>query len=130
MSDNRQFPAWLRAVIDRRVMDLARGTVTAELCCPADFPAFAGHFPGQPVLPAVLQLLVVRMLAGDLLQMPLEPVATGKMKFKGMIGPGERVVIEVSLARLAELWQGVFKLRKAGTTVVSSGTVLYQARRI
>jgi 3-hydroxyacyl-[acyl-carrier-protein] dehydratase len=128
MGDERQALPWLRAVIDRQVLDRERGTVSAELCCPADFPGFAGHFPGQPVLPAVLQLLVVRMLAGDLVQKSLEPVQTGKMKFKEMIRPDERVAVEVSLTRRDGLWQGQFKLRKSGTTLAASGTVLYKAR--
>jgi len=64
-------------IVDKQVVDRDQGTISAELCCPADFPAFDGHFPGQPVLPAVMQLVVVRMLVAKLLQAPLETVRTG-----------------------------------------------------
>ena len=39
--------------------DVIQGTFTF----PPDFIAFAGHFPGQPILPAVVQLAAVRLLA-------------------------------------------------------------------
>jgi len=118
--------AVFRQVVDKVELDRDLGTVSAEFCCPADFPAFTGHFPGQPVLPAVMQLVFVRMLAGDLLQTELDPVRTGRMKFKGMIKPDEIINIQVSLEKSDEQWHVAFKLKKL-QSVVSSGTVLFKA---
>jgi len=115
-----------RQVVDKLELDRERGTVSAEFCCPADFPAFTGHFPGQPVLPAVMQLVFVRMLAGDLLQTELQPVRTGRMKFKGMISPDQMINIHITLEKRDEQWNAVFKLKRA-ESVVASGTVLFRA---
>ncbi|MCA1766290.1 MAG: beta-hydroxyacyl-ACP dehydratase [Desulfobulbaceae bacterium] len=114
-----------RSVVENPLCDRERGTVSAEFCCPADFPPFSGHFPGQPVLPAVIQLVFVRLLASDLLQTDLQTVGTGRMKFKGMIRPGERINIQVALEKDGELWQALFKLKKM-ETVVTTGTIIFR----
>jgi 3-hydroxyacyl-[acyl-carrier-protein] dehydratase len=117
-----------RKVVDRPVFDRKRGTVSAEFRCPADFPPFAGHFPGQPVLPAVVQLVFVRILAADLLQTDLELVRTGRIKFKEMVRPDEIVNIHIALEEIDQQWHALFKLKK-NDSVVASGTILYRARR-
>lgn len=127
MNDNHQSLSLFRQVIAKQLFDRGQGTITAELCCPADFPAFTGHFPGQPVLPAVMQLVVVRVLAAELLQVPLETVKTGRMKFKGMIQPDETIQVQVTLEKVADQWHAAFKLSKL-ESVVSSGTIIYEAR--
>ncbi len=127
MNDNHQSLSLFRQVVAKQVLDRDQGTITAELCCPADFPAFDGHFPGQPVLPAVIQLVVVRMLAAELLQVPLETVKTGRMKFKGMVQPGERIQVQVSLEKVDDQWLAAFKLSKPEADV-SSGTIIFKAR--
>ena len=101
--------------------------VVAELCCPADFPAFAGHFPGQPVLPAVIQLAVVRSLASDLLGRTLEPVRTARLKFKEMVAPGDLINVRVDIKKEGKDWLSVFKLDHDGKTV-SSGSVVFRER--
>lgn len=101
--------------------------VQAELCCPTDFPAFEGHFPGQPILPAVIQLLVVRSLSSDLLGLPLEPVRTGRLKFKGMVGPGDRVKVRIDIKKEEGNWLSKFKLDHEGTTI-SSGAVIFREK--
>jgi 3-hydroxyacyl-[acyl-carrier-protein] dehydratase len=128
MSIKPECPGWLRAALDKQVFDRDQQTVAAELCCPVDFPAFAGHFPEQPVLPAVMQLLVVRMLGADLLQIPLEPVRTGKLKFKGMIRPDERIQVRVTLALIADRWQADFRLKNR-ESIVSTGTIFFTTRQ-
>lgn len=124
MSTKPECPGWLRAALDKQVFDRDQQTVAAELCCPVDFPAFAGHFPEQPVLPAVMQLLVVRILAADLLQIPLKPVRTGKMKFKGIIRPDEMIQVRVVLVKIGEQWQADFELKNLGS-LVSTGNILF-----
>ena len=64
-----------------------------------DFPAFEGHFPGQPVLPAVVQLASVRFLAAKHLGKHLVPVSLDRAKFKAMIGPEEEVTITIHLGQ-------------------------------
>ena len=127
MNDNQGFLPLFRKIVAKRVFDRDQGTISAELSCPPDFPAFAGHFPDQPVLPAVMQLLVVRMLAAELLQAPLETVRTGKMKFKGMIQPDEKIQIRVAVDKIDGQWHTVFKLSKL-ESVVSSGDIYFKGR--
>jgi 3-hydroxyacyl-[acyl-carrier-protein] dehydratase len=110
-------------------LDHAARTGTALLCCPADFPGFAGHFPSQPVLPAVLQLLAVRLLAESLLATPLAPVGGDRLKFKGMVGPGEVVTVRVSLHDHGDLLKGEFRLDR-GEAPVASGTLIFQRRLV
>ncbi|MBU0483431.1 MAG: hypothetical protein KKB30_02820 [Proteobacteria bacterium] len=128
MSDKLACLSFLREVIGKQVFNRELLTISAELCFPADFPAFDGHFPGQPVLPAVIQLVVVRMLAGDLLQMPLTTVKTGSMKFKGMIMPTERISIKVVLKKIDSHWQADFALSKLESDV-ASGNILFKKRQ-
>ena len=129
MNDSHELLPLFRKVVDQLVFDRDQGTISAELCCPADFPAFDGHFPGQPVLPAVMQLVVVRMLAGELLQVPLEMVETGKMKFKGMIQPDEVILVKVDVEKIDGQWRAVFKLAKPDS-VVATGSVLFKQRQV
>lgn len=58
----------------------------------ADDPAFAGHFPGHPIIPGVLLLdFAVRAL-------PVPPIAAhgpwriSSAKFQSPVGPGEELV--------------------------------------
>jgi len=61
------------------------------------FPAFEGHFPGRPVLPAVVQLATVRFLAAKHLGKQLVPTCIDRAKFKAMVGPKEHVAITIRL---------------------------------
>lgn len=109
------------------LLDHQNETATARLCCPADFPGFAGHFPGQPVLPAVLQLLAVRLLAETLRETKLTPVGVERLKFKGMVGPNEVVELRVRLNDQAGLLKGEFRLAR-GSAPIASGTLLFRQR--
>ena len=73
------------------------GEVTGVFFFAPDFPAFEGHFPGQPVLPAIVQLAAVRLLAARHLGAPLVPNSLDRAKFKAMIGPEEPVTITIRL---------------------------------
>ena len=66
----------------------------------ADFSAFEGHFPEQPVLPAIAQLAAVRFLAAKHLGKQLLPTSVDRAKFKTMIGPEEQVTITIRLDQL------------------------------
>ncbi|MEG6552157.1 3-hydroxyacyl-ACP dehydratase [Desulfocurvibacter africanus] len=63
-----------------------------------DFAGFAGHFPGYPLLPAVVQILVGQIVAEALAQKetgaPLVATAVEKAKFVREVRPGEEVLAE------------------------------------
>ena len=128
MNDMNKYLPFMREVIDNQVFDRDRGKISAEICCPHDFQAFDGHFPGQPVLPAVIQLVLVRILVADLLQVPLETVKTGRIKFKGMITPDEKIQIQVTVEEIDQCWKADFKLRKL-EAIVASGTIMFNTRQ-
>lgn len=58
-----------------------------------DFTGFSGHFPGYPLLPAVLQVLMSQMVAEEALGTPLTFAALQRAKFSEQLRPN--VVIEV-----------------------------------
>lgn len=97
----------------------------ASLCCPPSFPGFAGHFPEAPVLPAVMQLLAVRLLAESIVAVGLVPVAGERLKFKGMVQPDERVALRVSLKERVGQLAAEFSLDREGAPI-ASGTLLFR----
>ena len=56
---------------------------------PVDHPAFAGHFPGRPIVPGVVLLDRAILLAEQLLGQPVSHWQVGNAKFFSPVGPGE-----------------------------------------
>ncbi|MEI6083900.1 MAG: hypothetical protein WCS70_06320 [Verrucomicrobiota bacterium] len=63
-------------------------------------PFFAGHFPGQPILPGVFQLEMVRQLAEETFQQPVTIRTVSKAKFQRPIRPGEIVRVQLKVTEL------------------------------
>ena len=56
---------------------------------PADHPAFAGHFPGQPIVPGVVLLDRAILYAETMLGSPVANWQVGNAKFLNPVRPGE-----------------------------------------
>lgn len=80
----------------KEVIDTGNNEIKGVFVFPQDFPAFEGHFPGQPVLPAVVQLAAARLLAAKHLGIQLVPISVDRAKFKAMIGPDEQMTITIT----------------------------------
>lgn len=94
----------------------------APLAIAQDHPAFAGHFPGQPVVPAVV-LLAEALAAIELAtgRAPHEWTVAGA-KFLQPVGPGARLTLiheELRGARRFEI--------RSGEALVASGTLVAKA---
>ncbi|MDH3347691.1 MAG: hypothetical protein OEM02_06285 [Desulfobulbaceae bacterium] len=83
-------------------VDATSGEIRGEFLFTADFPAFAGHFPGRPVLPAIVQLAAIRVMSSKALDKRFVPLETVRVKFKNMIGPNEKVRVVVKIVSKGE----------------------------
>ena len=72
-------------------------------------PFFQGHFPGKPVMPGVLVIEALTQAGGLLSQLSRNPsdpltetfylVKVDNAKFSRMVGPGDRLDLDVELKR-------------------------------
>lgn len=67
-----------------------------------DFVGFSGHFPGYPILPAIVQLQCVACLAGEDMGIPLRLAAVEDAKFLIPIRPDQEILVQYRLRPGAE----------------------------
>lgn len=99
---------------------------TLHLTVAADHPAYAGHFPGQPILPGVVlldeALVALAALAAEQ-ENPAPRCEIKSAKFLSPVLPGESLRLEYSSTAA-----GVFRFElKAAERVVASGIVAFSA---
>jgi 3-hydroxyacyl-[acyl-carrier-protein] dehydratase len=63
---------------------------------PVDHPAFAGHFPGRPIVPGVVLLDRAILFAEELLGQTAIPWQIGNAKFFSPVAPGEALTYVLS----------------------------------
>ena len=61
-----------------------------------DFVGFSGHFPGYPILPAVLQTLIAQLVAEQTVGVPLRFLSLERAKFTQQLRPGAQIDVRVS----------------------------------
>jgi acyl-CoA synthetase (AMP-forming)/AMP-acid ligase II/3-hydroxymyristoyl/3-hydroxydecanoyl-(acyl carrier protein) dehydratase len=110
--DGKSPESLLRARFDRRVpefrvLERSAASCALELWVSPTTPYFAGHFPGQPVLPGVAQIEWLVWLARELLGTDGGFAGLDAAKFKRIIRPGSTLRVELArdLARNATSYQ-------------------------
>jgi 3-hydroxyacyl-[acyl-carrier-protein] dehydratase len=87
---------------------------------PPDHPAFAGHFPGTPIVPGVV-LLDAAIHAASRLLGTAESCQVSAAKFLGAVGPGETLAISVETTASG----GAHFEIKNGDRKVATGTLVW-----
>lgn len=77
--------------------DAAEGRLTAVLVLDPAHPIFEGHFPGQPVLPGVCQVQIVKELLEKARARRLFLTEAAQCKFLQMVDPGQTPTLEVQI---------------------------------
>ena len=72
-------------------------TISAEIKLNADHSIFAGHFPGSPVTPGVVQLQIVKELLEQQLNKDLQMKTMRTCKFLKVINPLETPDIQIQI---------------------------------
>jgi beta-hydroxyacyl-ACP dehydratase FabZ len=115
-----------------RVLELTDDKVVALKNVTFNEPYFAGHFPGKPVMPGVLQIEAMAQAGGVLASRAIQfdPathvmmfMAIDAVKFRKAVTPGDQLIIEVVPLRKGK----IFKMRgevKVDGQVVSSAEFL------
>lgn len=86
---------------------------------PEDSPLFAGHFPGQPIVPGIAHLALVARALADWRGTEVDILGVSALRLRSPVGPGETLEVQV---RETSGGEG-FELRRPGSGMVSNGTV-------
>jgi 3-hydroxymyristoyl/3-hydroxydecanoyl-(acyl carrier protein) dehydratase len=97
-------------------------SLTHELTIPTDHPAYAGHFPGNPILPGVVLLDAALHAVERLRTSPRGAWQVQAAKFHSVVQPGQPLTLELEPAPDGTVR---FMIRVAGLTTprpVASGS--------
>jgi len=101
---------------------------------PPQLPCFAGHFPGQPLLPGVIQLQWAVDLANKL--WPETTAAeqfagSTRLKFKSPVKPGDLIALQLARSKRTADSEGAFRTSvqfelKSASLLLTSGRLNYR----
>jgi len=97
--------------------------LSLPLAIAADHPAYAGHFPGRPILPGVVLLDEALLALAALLGRAAATAQIKSAKFLSPVLPGENLRLDYSSTAA-----GVYRFElKAAERVVASGVLAFAA---
>jgi UDP-3-O-[3-hydroxymyristoyl] N-acetylglucosamine deacetylase/3-hydroxyacyl-[acyl-carrier-protein] dehydratase len=120
-------------MIDRVIEFIGEEEMVAIKNVTINEPYFQGHFPGEPVMPGVLQIEAMAQAAGILMLRKTSSegktaffMSADKVKFRKAVRPGDQLVINAKLTKNRGNRIGVAECTcTVGGTVVSSGELMF-----
>ena len=92
----------------------------AHWTVPPDHPAFAGHFPGNPILPGVVLLDVALQIIANSSGIALDLCEISSVKFLSLARPGDELLIRHSVSSIGTIRFDIM----AGTRKIASGSIM------
>ena len=93
---------------------------TTHWTVPLDHPAFAGHFPGTPILPGVVLLDVALQMIAAATGIALDLCEIGSVKFLSPASPGDELAIQHTVSAIGAIRFDIL----AGTRKIVSGSIV------
>ena len=120
-------------MVDRIVeMDQEAGTVVGIKNLTMNEEFFQGHFPGNPVMPGVLQMEAMAQVAGVMLNSregnagkTAYFMSMNKVKFRKMVTPGDQLRIEIEPLRIRSRMATVQGKAYVGEDLVSQAELTF-----
>jgi len=120
-------------MLDRVIEFIADNELVAIKNVTINEPFFQGHFPGEPVMPGVLQLEAMAQAAGILLLRGVSVdgrtpffMSADKVKFRRPVRPGDQLVINAKLSKVRGNKLAVAEATcTVGGNVVSSAELMF-----
>ncbi len=78
-------------------LEISGSDIKAELLINKDHKIFSGHFPGQPVVPGVCMMQMVKELVEELAGKKTNLYKAHEMKFVALIDPSKNNLISAAL---------------------------------
>lgn len=85
----------VRESLTRAPEETAPGVWEASFAFAATFTGFDGHFPGDPMLPGVAQIMAVALTASNGREMRVKQI--GRTKFMSMVRPDEAMHVRATV---------------------------------
>ncbi|HEY5653574.1 MAG TPA: 3-hydroxyacyl-ACP dehydratase FabZ [Pontiella sp.] len=113
-------------------LDMEEGIVIGFKNLTMNEEFFQGHFPGNPVMPGVLQMEALAQVAGVMLNS--RPgnegrvayfMSMNKVKFRKMVVPGDQLRLEIETMRLRSRMATVMGRAYVGEELVSEGELTF-----
>ena len=101
--------------------------ITGEFSFDSDFIGFSGHFPGYPILPAVIQLLLAQHLIEKQKGCDVRVTRIVKAKFLSEIRPDDKITVQCVDAAADETLRSKVKI-SCGERSVSSFNMNYSLK--
>ncbi len=79
---------------------------------------FRGHFPGNPVLPGVCSLMIVRECASRMAGVPLGYASVRESKFLAAITPEKRLDVKLNLSKEGDGYPLAATINSGDTTML------------
>ena len=92
---------------------------TTHWTVPLDHPAFAGHFPGTPILPGVVLLDVAMKIIAENSGITLELCEISSVKFLSPASPGDELLIQHTVSASGSIRFDIL----AGARKIASGSI-------
>jgi 3-hydroxyacyl-[acyl-carrier-protein] dehydratase len=78
-------------------LETTEGNINALIEINADHKIFEGHFPGQPVVPGVCQMQMIKEILEQVLEKETQVSTAAEMKFRAIIDPTQNNSISATI---------------------------------